>query len=311
MLEIKHLRCIQAIASSSSLKAAATKLFISDSALSHQLKDLEQRINAHLVIRKQQPLQLTQHGQQLLQLAEQVLPLIEQTEQQFSADQGQQTRLNISVDCHACFQWLLPALQQFQQAWPEVSSHFCQDKDYNGLPLLQRGEADLLLTSEVSPEDQIHFEPLFEYEMVLICPPQHRLTEQTSVSAAQLSEETIICYPVTPQRLDLYRYILQPSQVSVKQWKHAGNPAMLLQMVAAGMGVAAMPYWAVEHYVQQQFVHLLSFEQALWRPMYAAFNQHRQSSPTLNSFIELILQQALKQLKGTRSLSFNQNKPAI
>ncbi|GAB1623393.1 HTH-type transcriptional regulator MetR [Agarivorans albus] len=304
MLEIKHLRCIQAIAASSSLKSAAAKLFITDSALSHQLKDLEQRINSHLVLRKQQPLQLTQHGQQLLSLAQQVLPLIEQTEQQFSAAQQQQTRLNISVDCHACFQWLLPALQRFQQTWPEVNSHFCQDKDYNGLPLLQRGEADILLTSEVSPEEQIHFEPLFEYEMVLICPPQHRLSSQATVKASQLSQETVISYPVTPQRLDLYRYILQPSQVAVKQWKHADNPAMLLQMVAAGMGVAAMPYWAVEHYAQQQFVHLLSFEQALWRPMYAAFSKNAQSSTVLKDFVELILQQALSQLKGSRALSF-------
>ncbi|GDY27077.1 XRE family transcriptional regulator [Agarivorans sp. Toyoura001] len=302
MLELKHLRSIKAIANSSSLKAAAAKLFITDSALSHQLKDIEQRIGASLVVRKQQPLALTEQGCQLLSLATQVLPLIEKAEQTLLHSHQQQSRLNISVDCHACFQWLLPSLQQFQHTWPQVSSSFCQDKDYNGLPLLQSGEADLLLTSNVKVDQQIHYQALFEYEMVLICPPQHRLSQHQSIQAADLVGETVISYPVALQRLDLHQHILAPANIEPKQWKHADNPAMLLQMVAAGMGVAAMPYWAVEHYAAQQFISLRSFKQALWRPMYAAYSTNLRTSTPLQAFISLILEQAFSQLKGTRTL---------
>ncbi|MGY5452204.1 LysR substrate-binding domain-containing protein [Agarivorans sp. MS3-6] len=300
MLELKHLRSIQALAGGPSLKSAAAKLFITDSALSHQLKDLEQRVGATLVVRKQHPLQLTQQGCQLLKLAEHVLPLIEKAEQQLLQPHQQQSRLNISVDCHACFQWLLPSLQQFQQAWPEISSHFCQDKDYNGLPLLQQGETDLLLTSSVKIEEQIHYKALFEYEMVLIFPPKHHFSKQASIQALDLKSETIISYPIALQRLDLYQHILQPAKIQVQQWKHADNPAMLLQMVAAGMGVAAMPYWAVEHYARQQFVQLRSFERPLWRPMYAAYTKNRHTCLALQAFIQLVLHQALEHLEGTR-----------
>jgi len=299
MLELKHLRCIQAIATSSSLKSAAEKLFITDSALSHQLKDLEQRIGESLVIRKQQPPRLTASGQTLLQLAQQVLPLIKHTEQQLNSPQQ---RLNLALDCHACFQWLVPSLRQFQQQWPSVNSHFCHDRDYQGLPLLLAGEADLLLSSEFIPQAQLCYQALFEYEMVLIASPQQPFSPNQPIVAADLQQHTLISYPVVKQRLDVYNYLLKPQALKPAQWKYADNPATLVQMVAANMGVAAMPYWAVENYLQQQLIQQHSFEPAIWRPMYAVYRNDADNPQLLERFVQLIKQYALSHLAGCRKL---------
>ncbi|WP_432454420.1 MULTISPECIES: LysR substrate-binding domain-containing protein [unclassified Agarivorans] len=302
MLEIKHLRSLQALASSPSMKSAAAKLFVSESALSHQLKGLEQKLGVHLLLRKRQAIQLTEPGKQVLALAEQVLPLIGQLEQTLISGNQHSSRLNISVDCHACFQWLLPSLQQFKQAWPEVVSNLCQDLNYDGLPLLQQGETDLLLTSQVSPQEDIHYQPLFEYEMVIICPLTHPLSSKTELSAADLCPHTLISYPVNPQRLDIYNFVLTPENLQMKHRKHADNPAMLVQMVAADMGIAAMPYWAVDHYVKQRLICALPLQQALWRPMYAAYPLSLRNAPALQAFLQLLQQQTCKLLPGIRTV---------
>ena len=78
MIEVKHLKTLQALRNCGSLAAAAATLHQTQSALSHQFSDLEQRLGFRLFVRKSQPLRFTPQGEILLQLANQVLPQISQ-----------------------------------------------------------------------------------------------------------------------------------------------------------------------------------------------------------------------------------------
>lgn len=120
-LEIKHLRTLTALAEQGSLAGAAQSLNLTQSALSHQLKELETRLGLELFLRKSRPLVLTAAGQQLLALARQVLPALAQTEKQLQAlHSGDAGRLHLALDCHSCIQWLLPLLPDFRRQWPGV-----------------------------------------------------------------------------------------------------------------------------------------------------------------------------------------------
>jgi LysR family transcriptional regulator for metE and metH len=149
MIEIKHLKTLQALRNSGSLAAAAATLHQTQSALSHQFSDLEQRLGFRLFIRKSQPLRFTPQGEILLQLANQVLPQIGRALQ--ACNEPQQTRLRIAIECHSCIQWLTPALENFRANWPQVEMDFKSGVTFDPQPALQQDELDLVLTSDILP----------------------------------------------------------------------------------------------------------------------------------------------------------------
>jgi LysR family transcriptional regulator for metE and metH len=115
-LEFRHLRTIKTIHEAGGLARAADILNITQSALSHQVKGLEDQVGVELFVRRSKPLKLSSAGMRLLKLAEKVLPEVEALEDDFrSLISGKTGRLHIAIECHACFEWLFPVLEQFRK----------------------------------------------------------------------------------------------------------------------------------------------------------------------------------------------------
>ena len=166
MIEIKHLKTLQALRNSGSLAGAAAALHQTQSALSHQFSDLEQRLGFRLFVRKSQPLRFTPQGEILLQLANQVLPQIARALQ--DCNEPQQTRLRLAIECHSCIQWLTPALENFRARWPHVEVDFHSGVTFDPQPALQQGELDLVMTSDILPRSGLHYSPMFDFEVRLV-----------------------------------------------------------------------------------------------------------------------------------------------
>ena len=196
MIEVKHLKTLQALRNCGSLAAAAATLHQTQSALSHQFSDLEQRLGFRLFVRKSQPLRFTPQGEILLQLANQVLPQISQALQ--ACNEPQQTRLRIAIECHSCIQWLTPALENFHKNWPQVEMDFKSGVTFDPQPALQQGELDLVMTSDILPRSGLHYSPMFDYEVRLVLAPDHPLAAKTRITPEDLASETLLIYPVQP-----------------------------------------------------------------------------------------------------------------
>ena len=261
MIEIKHLKTLQALRNSGSLAAAAATLHQTQSALSHQFSDLEQRLGFRLFIRKSQPLRFTPQGEILLQLANQVLPQIGRALQ--ACNEPQQTRLRIAIECHSCIQWLAPALENFRANWPQVEMDFKSGVTFDPQPALQQDELDLVLTSDILPRSGLHYSPMFDFEVRLVLAPDHPLVSKTQITPEDLASETLLIYPVQRSRLDVWRHFLQPAGVS-PSLKSVDNTLLLIQMVAARMGIAALPHWVVESFERQGLVVTKTLGDGLW-----------------------------------------------
>ena len=149
VLDIRHLRCISAIHETGNLARAADRLHVTQSALSHQIKGLEQALDLPLFLRNSKPLRLTPAGQKLLSFAQRVLPQFADLEGDLKRMAGGETgRLFIAIECHACFEWLLPVLEKFRMKWPEVDVDIRLGASFAALPALQRGEVDLVVSSD-------------------------------------------------------------------------------------------------------------------------------------------------------------------
>jgi LysR family transcriptional regulator for metE and metH len=298
MIELKHLRTLQALHNTGSLAAAAAQLHQTQSALSHQFSDLEQRLGFRLFVRKSQPLRFTPQGEILLQLAEQVLPQIQQALQ--ACHEPHQTTLRIAIECHSCIQWLTPALDNFRQSWPQVMMDFKSGVTFDPQPALQQGELDVVLTSDILPRSGLFYSPMFDFEVRLVLAPDHPLAQVEHISPDDLANEVLMIYPVQRQRLDIWRHFLQPAGIS-PALKNVDNTLLMIQMVSARMGIAALPHWVVESFERQGLVITKTLGEGLWSRLYAAVREGEQRQPVLEAFIRFARQHACEHLPFVRN----------
>lgn len=252
MLERSHLTIVRAIHECGSVTAAAERLCLTQSALSHSMKKLEQQLGTALWQREGRGLRLTQAGRYLLSVAQRVLPQLEQAQaqlQQFA--QGVLGNLRIGMECHPCYQWLLKVVAPYLAAWPGVDVDVKQKFQFGGLTALQDYEIDVLVTPDPIPQPGLVFEPVFDYEQVLVVPTGHPLAALEHVEPEHVAREVLITYPVPTDRLDVYTRFLLPAGRLPRQHKTIETTDIMLQMVASGRGVAALPRWLVLEYAQR------------------------------------------------------------
>ncbi|MGV3003152.1 HTH-type transcriptional regulator MetR [Vibrio sp.] len=301
MIEIKHLRTLSVLRDTGSLTATATALHLTQSALSHQLKDLESRIGGKLFLRKTRPIKFTSEGAILLKVADEVLPKIARAENDIaSLKEDVNGRLHMAIECHSCFQWLMPALKEYQIAWPSVTLDFSSGFGFEPLPALVAGELDLVITSDIQPRSEVHYEPLFDFEMRLITATNHPLADKEFIEPDDLAALTMLSYPVQKQRLDVVKHFLQPAGVEPAKWKQADNTLMLVQMVSAGLGVAALPNWAISEFSRQGLITSKPLGKGLWRRLFAATRHAEKDKRYLQAFFSTAKQQCQSHLDGIK-----------
>lgn len=291
-LEIHHLHSLAMIRDSGNLTRAAERLHVTQSALSHQIKTLEEHFGCALFTRKSRPLRFTPAGQRLLELADQIVPSVQAMERELARfAQGKTGRLHIAIECHSCFEWLMPTLDTYRDHWPEVQIDLSTSFSFEPLPALVRGDIDLVIISEAREVPGIAYVPLFRYQSLLALANHHPLTRETWIEPCHLTGETLITYPVDRARLDIYHHFLDPAGVEPAARRTAELTLIILQLVASGRGVAALPNWVLADYLAHDYVTARPLstnggKDGLWCTLYAAVRANEQHTPYIRDFIE-------------------------
>ena len=199
MLERIHLSIVQQVEQQGSLTAAAGVLNLTQSALSHSMKKLEQQLGTDVWLREGRSLRLTQAGQYLLAVANRVLPQLDLAEERLGQfAQGERGALRIGMECHPCYQWLLKLVAPYLATWPDVDVDVKQKFQFGGIGALFGYEIDLLVTPDPLYKPGLRFEPVFDYEQVLVVASGHALASAAYVTPPQLTREVLISYPGGP-----------------------------------------------------------------------------------------------------------------
>lgn len=247
MIERSHLEIVRAVQQHGSLTAAAELLFVTQPALSHSIRKLEDALGLKIWTREGRSLRMTQAGEYLASVANRLLPQLERAEQQlqqFAA--GERGTMRIGMECHPCYQWLLKIAAPFLEAWPGVDLDVIQKFQFGGIDALLAHDIDVLVTPDPLQKQTLRFEPVFDYEQVLVVDSSHPLRKKRYVEPEQLADQILITYPVSADRLDVFSRFLTPAGVIPKRHKLIETTDIMLQMVASGRGVAALPRWLVE-----------------------------------------------------------------
>ncbi|MCL7462110.1 transcriptional regulator MetR [Pseudomonas sp. NW5] len=287
MLELRHLKTLHALRDADSLVEAAERLHLTQSALSHQFKELEERLGLQLFVRKTKPVRFTSAGLRLLQLADTILPQLRGAERDLARLAGGTAgRLHMAIECHSCFQWLMPTIDQFRDAWPEVELDLASGFAFAPLPALARGDLDLVVTSDPLELPGITYVPLFTYEAQLAVANQHPLAGKPFVAAEDLAREVLIHYPVERDRLDIFTRFLEPADVEPAGVRTAELTVMMLQLVASGRGVCCLPNWALHEYSARGYVSARRLgEKGLFATLYAGIRADMLDAPFMRDFL--------------------------
>lgn len=291
MLEKSHLEIIRAVQKEGSLTAAAGVLFTTQSALSHAIRKLEEYLGTALWLREGRSMRLTQAGEYLLAVANRVLPqfaMAEERVRQFAA--GERGTLRIGMECHPCYQWLLKVVAPYLSEWPDVDVDVRQKFQFGGIGALYGFEIDLLVTPDPLHKPGLHFEPVFDYEQVLVVARSHRLAKADWIRPKDLQREVLITYPVESDRLDVYNQFLMPAGIAPRRHKVIETTDILMQMVASGRGVSALPRWLVDEYAARMPVVPVKLgRHGIAKQIFLGMREADRSIHYLQAFIALAL----------------------
>ncbi len=295
-IEFRHLRTIKAIHDCGGLARAADQLNITQSALSHQIKGLEDQAGVELFLRRSKPMKLSAAGLRLLRLAEQILPQVEAAQHEFSSlRDGRTGRMHIAIECHACFEWLFPVLESFRKSWGDVDVDIRPGLAFDALPALQKEEVDLVVSSD--PEDLlgVEFVELFDYNPVFVAASSHPLAEKDFIEAEDFRGQTLITYPVERTRLDVFSQLLIPARVEPASIRQVELTAVILLLVASNRGISVLPDWVVrEVKYNSDYVTRPLTKEGITRRLYAAVRTEDLEKPFVQDLVKLARDEARK-----------------
>lgn len=295
-IEFRHLRTIKAIHDTGGLARAADQLNMTQSALSHQIKGIEDQAGVELFVRRSKPLRLSAAGLKLLAAAERILPQVADLEAEFEGlVQGRSGRLHIAIECHACFDWLFPVLEAFRKAWPDVDVDIRPGLAFDALPALRREEVDLVVSSDPETLEGVEFTPLFDYEPVFVASAQNPLAQKEVIEAEDFRGQTLITYPVDRTRLDVFSQLLTPAKVEPAAIRQVELTAIILLLVASNRGVSVLPDWVIRQVrYNSDYVTRRLTRGGITRRLYAATRSEDTARPFMAHLVRLARQEAVK-----------------
>ena len=300
MIEISHLKLVQALYKEGNVSDAADSLFVTQSALSHQIKKLENLLDSSIFVRHSDPFKLTPQGKKLLGLANEVLPRIEITEKQLVQSDG--GRLNIAIECHSCFDWLIPTLDVFREKQPKVDFDLSLAFSFEPMDALKNYDVDMVVTSDPVEDKQFEYFPIFDYQMLMVLSKESDLVNKQYLKPKDIENQTLLTYPVEQNRLDVFNYFLKPEGVNPKNIRKVELPLMMMQLVLNNQGVATMPEWALTDEQKTKVILKSLGKNGVWRTLYLAVRKTDKNLPYINDFAAIAKEVTLSTLSNIKSL---------
>lgn len=292
-LEIRHLKLVKAIAEEGTVSRAADCLYLTQSALSHQLRDVERKLGVPLFLRLKKRMVLTLAGERLLQSAEKLLSELKNVEAEVRQlglqDSGV---LRVSTECYTCYHWLPPLLKTFNGQLPHVAVQIVVQATRRPVAALLEGKIDLAIVSSKVRDSRLSVEPLFEDELVAVVSPTHRFSARSYLRAEDFSEENLFTYNLPVSENAVYQKFLVPRMVKPRVVSPIELTEAIIELVKANLGIAVLARWAVKPQLEKNdLIALRLGKKGLLRTWRAVTRKGDFETKANRHFIRLLSQQ--------------------
>jgi LysR family transcriptional regulator, regulator for metE and metH len=276
-MEIRHLRLIKSIVEEGSIAKAIDKLHLTQSALSHQLKEAEYQLGTKIFLRQNKKLILTKAGEKLYHTANDILTKLADTEKEIkSMVFGEVGEIRISTECYSSYHWLPSVLKQFHLLYPNIELKIVMEATHYPLQKLLNNELDIAVVSDPIKNDNINYIELFQDEMVMIVSENHSWTAKKYVVAEDFEAEHLLIHSLPLETVTVHQLFLAPAKISPRKITPLPLTEASIEMVKADMGVMAMAKWAAQPYLKSNSIRAIKIgRNGLKRKHYIAFIKNK------------------------------------
>ncbi len=301
MLETRDLRLVAAVAEQGGLTRAGSVLHLTQSALSHQLADLERRLGTELFARRGKRMVPTPAGERLIESARELLTSLSRAEREVRDMAARREALiRLSTECYTCYHWLPGVISEYQRSFARVEVRVVAETTRRPLPALLRGQLDLAIMSTPVRDRRVETQPLFRDELVAVVPPGHAWTKKRFVAAEDFADEHFISYTLSRIESTLFQEVLVPAGVTPRQVSQVELTEAIVELVRAGLGVGVLARWAVAPHVAMGTLETVPITEKGLQREWSAVTLRLKSTPLhLRAFVDLLGRHLVPRRRGT------------
>ncbi|MEL6559209.1 MAG: LysR family transcriptional regulator [Bacteroidota bacterium] len=248
-MEFKYFKLIKTIAEEGSISSSAGRLFLTQSALSHQLRDIEERLGFKIFYRSRNKWQLTREGKELYELSNKVLGEIDEGLQKIkNIKAGEKGKISISTECYSFYQGLPEFIQKSAVLYPEIEIELDIGATHQPIDKILNNELDLAIVTQFNNSDQLHFTDIFEDEIMMLLHRENQLAKNEYITANDFRDLHLIIHSYPLETVSVYELFLKKEKVHPSKTSAIPLTEVALEMVKTNMGVMCLPMWALKSF---------------------------------------------------------------
>lgn len=290
VLDLRHLRLIEALHKTGNMTRAAAMLHLTQSALSHQLKDVEEKLGMTLFVRESRRMTATAAGERLIETCQRVLSELSAVEREIrTRTRAERVRIRISTGCYTCYHWLPPRIRELRQHFPSLDVDIVADYTRRPIAGLVDGAVDVAVVSDKVRGAQFTVDFLFRDELVAVVAADDPLASRSYLDAATLATQTLVLYNVPDRDLSVIRDVLAPARLRPREIKRVELTEGIIELVRAGIGVTCLAQWAVRPHLRDGRLKALRLtRKGFPRTWSAVTRKADRQLPHIQQFIRLL-----------------------
>ncbi len=247
LLDSRQLRAFLMLASKGSFTLAAKELNLTQSAISHAVKALEEDVGCRLLDRMGKKVLLTQAGEQFHSRAEKIFAEMSAARADLDIlNQWGQGRLRIGAGEMACQYILPPVLREFQKKFPECRLNIDLGDAVELANSLKLNEIDVAITLEPVNEPSFEFRPLFTDELAFLVNPKHPWATMSRVLRADIPQQKYLFYFCNSRTFDLIENYFRTENMELKSVVEIGSMSAIKELVKLGLGISILAPWIAQ-----------------------------------------------------------------
>ncbi len=295
-MELKYFRLIKTIAEEGSIANATEHLFLTQSALSHQLRELEERLGFKVFHRSRNKWELTQEGSELYILANKLFTSIDEGFSNIKhIVEGSRGAIKLSAECQSFFHSIPGFIQKMGILYPEIDIDLTLGVTHQTISQVASNEIDIAIVTSKPASEALESIKVFEDEIFAVMHKENQLNNLDYLEASHFSHIHLLINSFPLEGVSVYEHFLKPNKINPKKISAIPFTEITLSMIEANMGVTCVPKWQLASFkLSKELVFKRIGRSGVKRNHYLVVKKEHRNKKYIHDFISSFMEDFLE-----------------